>query len=106
MKTKYELDIEVHRDGDSCGRFYSWSNIITEGNTLDELVSNASIGKIDQDGGDFGDGPADSDWMVDLILEAAKEKYGLTDEDPTLWCSACLAVTREQCDCGPRPDND
>ena len=30
----------------------------------------------------------------------------LVDEDPTLWCSACLAVTREQCDCGPRPDND
>lgn len=95
-KPKYHLDIEVSRDGEPDeGRWYSWSNIVTEGNSLDECLDNASIGKVDQDGGDFGEGPADASWMQDMIVEAFNLKYG-DDHDPTPWCGSCGAFDKNQ----------
>ena len=47
----------------------SYGTIVSEGNTLDELLENASVDLIDQDGGERGQVEADADWMHILIVE-------------------------------------
>lgn len=51
----------------------SYGTIVSEGNTLDELLDNASVDLIDQDGGERGQVEADADWMQ---MSIAEEFYG------------------------------
>lgn len=47
----------------------SYGTIVSEGDTLDELLENASVDLIDQDGGERGQVEADEDWMQLSICE-------------------------------------
>lgn len=64
---------EIDCQGAECSHFEprwaSYDMIITEGNTLEELLDNASVFVIDQDGGELGELSADKDWMIELITE-------------------------------------
>jgi hypothetical protein len=62
----FEIDVsDAECDRFDC--FASYGTIVAEGNTLEELLENASVDVIDQDGGDLDNGPADAKWMQDLI---------------------------------------
>lgn len=47
----------------------SYGTIVSEGDTLDELLENASVDLIDQDGGERGQVEAEENWMQELIAE-------------------------------------
>ena len=53
-RSKYSLEIEFDGGSEDSPRFMSLSCITTEGDSLSELIDNAVIGRVDQDGGDHG----------------------------------------------------
>lgn len=62
--------IEIDTNGVECDDYGQWANyglITSGGNTLDELLDNAIVDVVDQDGGELDVVPADSNWMVSLI---------------------------------------
>jgi hypothetical protein len=77
---KYQYEFDIDTNGAECSDFEpyfaSYSTIQTFGNTLEELLDNASIGRCDQDGGDFGDTEADEAWMQELVELAYWRKLG------------------------------
>ncbi len=77
MSTKYYLEIDVSGYEAPCdeGRWLGYDLIITEGNTLQECLENASIGLTDQDGGEVDQRPADEDWMSDIVEKAFMAKF-------------------------------
>lgn len=66
--------IEVDTDGAECGVYTGmwtcYGTITAEGNSLDELLDDASVDIIDQDGGTVNVVPADEDWMLELVTDA------------------------------------
>lgn len=76
MRPKYEIEIDV--SDHECDRYDRWANygtITACGNNLEELLEDAQVDIIDQDGGELNVVAADSNWMQDLIEEAFNEKY-------------------------------
>ena len=73
MKYKYDIEIEVDSECDNYDRFASYDLLCAYGNTLEELLDNASIGIMDQDGGEIDQVPADEDWMQSLVEEKYNE---------------------------------
>lgn len=61
------------------GYFVSFGLIVTEGTTLEELLSNATISLVDQDGGEAGEVEADKPWMSEAILEKFIAVYGMEE---------------------------
>jgi hypothetical protein len=71
-KAKPRFSFEIDVSYVECDRYDRWANyglIVCEGNNLDELLDNASVDIMDQDGGELDCVPADSQWMVDEITE-------------------------------------
>lgn len=70
-RSKYHIEIETDgteaRGFEDQYNFVCYGCITSEGNTLDELLENAIIDLINQDGGEVAQIEADSDWMQDLI---------------------------------------
>lgn len=70
---------ELDTGGVECDRYNRWANygtIIAEGDTLEELLENASVDIMDQDGGELDVVPADAAWMQDMIVsEHEKATY-------------------------------
>ncbi len=71
-KPKYSLEIDA--GGEECSQyepqFASYDLIVAEGNTLEELLDNATVSISDQDGGELGVLEATKPWMHQLITEA------------------------------------
>ncbi len=69
LRPKYSLEIEC--GGAECSRYEpQWScydMIVTEGDSLIELLENAEVSIMDQDGGELGSAAADAEWMAKLI---------------------------------------
>ncbi len=75
---KYYLEIDVY--GAECDDFEpqwaGYETIVTEGDNLDELLGNATVSAVDQDGGELScDIPADKSWMQNLIAKKFYEKF-------------------------------
>ena len=60
-KYEFELDVISGEDASIDADFYSFDNVVTMGNTLEELEKNAVIFTVDQDG---GEGP---EWYLDSL---------------------------------------
>jgi hypothetical protein len=79
-RSKYSIEIELNSEAtgyeDRAG-FLSYGTICAEGDTLEELLDDASVDLVDQDGGNpkFSPVPADEAWMQELIEKEFKEKY-------------------------------
>jgi hypothetical protein len=74
-KHTHHLEIEVNEECDHYEpRFATYGTIVTQGETLEELINHASIDIIDQDGGELDTVPADQEWMEKLIVDAYYEK--------------------------------
>ena len=68
MHYKYDFEFNAVSSDSDEGVWYS-CDLQTMGNTLEELLDNAVYFKIDQDGGEIGDYPADDKLAHDLITE-------------------------------------
>lgn len=69
---KYSFEFTDLEGPDDKGLFLS-AELITEGNTLEELLENAWYALIDQDGGEYGQREADDDYAAELITEKFNE---------------------------------
>lgn len=86
MSTKYSIEIDCngaesdygHR-GD-IGFYSSYGTIVAEGNSLDELLENATVDIQDQWGGELCVVEADKQWMHDLIVNKFMRLYGAESE--------------------------
>lgn len=78
LSPKYSFDIPT--GGAECDsyepRFASYDAIVCEGDTLEELLANATVWICDQDGGELGSEPADADWMIALIAARWLRAWG------------------------------
>lgn len=75
-KYKYDVEIDV-QDYSIDGPFWrNYGTLISQGNSLEELLDKATVDIIDQDGGEVAVVAADSEWMQDLIEEEFYRKYG------------------------------
>lgn len=77
MKPKYYIEIDTE-GAEASGyedRFHwvCYGTIVAEGNTLDELIENATVDLVDQDGGAASEVEADEPWMVEEIKEQFKK---------------------------------
>lgn len=94
MKPKYSFEIDVSgTDYETCtGQWAGYNLIVCEGNTLDELLENASVDASDQDGGEIYCGPADSAWMQDLIIDEYDKalRQACRYHDDSGSCDACM----------------
>lgn len=135
QKYRYNFDLTVDRECDRYEpRWSSYDGLQAYGDTLEELLENASISIIDQDGGELDTCEADEPWMHELIVEAYWKQNGKTldsagketfndfvarmereappvgldsaDYDPTPWCAVCGAQVPKACKCGPRDPMD
>jgi hypothetical protein len=72
MRPKFSIEIDVSSVAtDSYApRFANYGTIIAEGNNLDELLDNAQVDVMDQDGGELAVLQADSAWMQKQIEKA------------------------------------
>ncbi len=77
---KYHFEIDVSdvecNSGRWGGRWANYGTLVAEGNTLDELLDNASVDVMDQDGGELACGPAEHTWMHELLTEHYFEALG------------------------------
>lgn len=63
-----EIDISDRCIDDSDhGYWRGASTLVSEGDSLDELLDNATIYWSDQDGGEAGESEGDDDWCAELI---------------------------------------
>jgi hypothetical protein len=76
---KFYLELETIEgiDASDDGRFYSYSTIICEGDTVDELLDSGSTFLVDQDGGEgperlIGELPT---YLYNQVVEAVIEAY-------------------------------
>jgi len=79
MKHKYDITIEVYQECEFSGDYCQWlgyTDIQSYGNTLDELLDNATIGISDQNGEEHSVIDCDEDWMIDLIVHEIYLQYG------------------------------
>lgn len=53
-KPKYQIDTDLGIDYADCGPWRSY-HLTTDGNTKAELIENATIAEVDQDGGELND---------------------------------------------------
>lgn len=73
---KYSLEIDLN--GMECERysqFACYGVLTAEGDSLEDLLENAIVDIIDQDGGELALVPADSAWMQDKVAQAFYEDY-------------------------------
>lgn len=73
---KYYIEIDIS-DTEATGyedrfNWVSYGAIQSQGNTLDELMENATVDLVDQDGGEAAIVEANEAWMQDLIAEEFK----------------------------------
>ena len=79
MKNKFYLEIDT--GGAECSGYEDrlpwvcYGTIVAEGNSLEELLEDASVDLVDQDGGEAGIVEADSEWMQRAVAAAYYEKY-------------------------------
>ncbi len=66
-KYSFEIDVSDREYETGTGQWANYGTLVTEGNNLDELLDNASVDVMDQDGGELFILPADSSWIQDLI---------------------------------------
>ena len=69
-------------------RFATYGSIVTQGDTLEELVSNATVDIVDQDGDMLYLGPADEAWMEERIETEFWREHGVfkrANEDVTAY---------------------
>jgi hypothetical protein len=88
VKNKYYLEIDTG-GAEASGYedrlpWVSYGTIVTEGETLDECLDNASVDLVDQDGGERGHVEADEDWMQELIVQAYWRDFGVMAEGETI----------------------
>lgn len=70
-----EIDISSYCiDNTDRGYWRGADCIISEGDTLDELLDNALIYWTNQDGGEAGETEADADWCIELIQAEFNKK--------------------------------
>lgn len=66
-----EIDVSDHTTDTYC-RWANYGAIVAQGEGLDELLDDATVDIMDQDGGELDTVPADSNWMQDLIEDEYK----------------------------------
>lgn len=95
--SQYYLEIDASGFDAPCdeGRFLSYGFIITEGDSLEECLENASVDLIDQDGGEYAMREADSDEMQDAVEKAFMAKYPPPSTDWRIAQRALNADLRE-----------
>lgn len=61
-----------------------YGTIVSEGDNLDELIANATVDLVDQDGGEAGIVEADENWMVELVIAEFHKRWpeASRDDDP------------------------
>jgi hypothetical protein len=69
---KFNLEIPIDEEYEGTVGFATYDLITAQGNTLDELLDNAVVSAVDQDGGELRGSPfpADEEWMQTLVTEA------------------------------------
>jgi hypothetical protein len=67
QKPKYNFEIDVQDYSIDGPVWRNYGTLVTWGDTLEELLANAGVDIVDQDGGEVWCGPADAGWMQDLI---------------------------------------
>lgn len=73
-----------------------YGTIVSEGNTLEECIDNATVDLIDQDGGERGETEAHKDWMIDMIEKEFMRKYPPPSEARGLSLSGSEGIESEQ----------
>lgn len=82
MSPKYSIEIDcngVESDFGYRGDYGFYSNygtIVAQGNTLEELLDDATVDIQDQDGGELCVREADEQWMQDLIVQKLNALVG------------------------------
>lgn len=66
MRKKYEIEIDLSPNYDEHYRSYGY--LLAEGNTLEELLDDATVSIISQDGEEVDRVEADAKWMQALIV--------------------------------------
>ena len=67
-RPKYEIEIDVQDYSIDGPVWRNYDILSSEGDTLDELLGNAVVSIMDQDGSEVGLEPADAEWMQALIV--------------------------------------
>ncbi len=75
MKKTFNLEVQVDQECDNYGYWANYDLLVASGNDLDELMDDASISIMDQDGGEVDVVPADESWMQDLIEDAFRAAW-------------------------------
>ncbi len=68
-KYSFEIDVSDRVCTSFEPRWANFGTLVTEGDTLEELIGNASVDVMDQDGGELDVWPADESWAQELIEE-------------------------------------
>lgn len=86
MSAKKKFYIEIDCCGEEASGYEDrlpwvcYGTIVAEGDNLDELLENASVDLIDQDGGDHGPVEAGLQWMQDAVEEKFYETLRKREE--------------------------